>query len=292
MNYNYLRYFLVLAQVEHYTVAAARLGISQPSLSSAIHNLEHELGVKLFEKTGRNIKLTEYGRFFRGKVGDAIAELDSAARALQVSREQAPIVFRIGCVSGALSGVVSNVVAKCISDEKRARFRILEDSSENLMDILRNEKLDMAIVDITDRDRSLHFRKLRQRDFVVAMPHDHVLVGSERLTSKTLKPYPLIVCNYGTERSFGEWTVRSPLEENIICQVNTVQMALDLVASGVGISIIPDECAVPRSDIAYMPLHNWHQALYMCILYDRWLEPPVWDFVEKIVNEVRNFAAE
>ena len=45
MNYNVLRYFSVLAQVEHYTVAAARLGISQPSLSSAIHNPENALGV-------------------------------------------------------------------------------------------------------------------------------------------------------------------------------------------------------------------------------------------------------
>ena len=62
MNYNYLRYFSVLAQVEHYTLAAARLGISQPSLSSAIHHLETELGgVKLFEKVGRNIRLTEEG---------------------------------------------------------------------------------------------------------------------------------------------------------------------------------------------------------------------------------------
>ena len=50
MNYNVLRYFSVLAQVEHYTIAAARLEISQPTLSSAIHNLENELGgVKLFE---------------------------------------------------------------------------------------------------------------------------------------------------------------------------------------------------------------------------------------------------
>ena len=51
MNYNYLLYFSVLAETEHYTQAAARLGISQPSLSSAIHNLENELGgAKLFEK--------------------------------------------------------------------------------------------------------------------------------------------------------------------------------------------------------------------------------------------------
>ena len=66
MNYNVLRYFSVLAQVEHYTLAAARLGISQPTLSSAIHNLENELGgVKLFEKTGRNVRLTDEGRFYQ-----------------------------------------------------------------------------------------------------------------------------------------------------------------------------------------------------------------------------------
>ena len=63
MNYNNLLYFSVLAQTEHYTIAAARLGISQPSLSSAIHNLENELGgVNLFEKVGRNVRLTDEGR--------------------------------------------------------------------------------------------------------------------------------------------------------------------------------------------------------------------------------------
>ena len=76
MNYNYLRYFSVLAQVEHYTVAAARLGISQPSLSNAINHLETELGgIRLFEKAGRNIRLTEEGRFFQEKVDAALKPL-------------------------------------------------------------------------------------------------------------------------------------------------------------------------------------------------------------------------
>ena len=61
MNYNYLLYFSVLAETEHYTQAAAKLGISQPSLSSAIHNLENELGgIKLFEKVGRNIVVASW----------------------------------------------------------------------------------------------------------------------------------------------------------------------------------------------------------------------------------------
>ena len=91
MNYNNLRYFSVLAQVEHYTLAAAQLGISQPSLSSAIHNLENELGgVQLFEKTGRNIRLTEEGRYFREQVDTALEQLQNATRTLKDSKISAP----------------------------------------------------------------------------------------------------------------------------------------------------------------------------------------------------------
>ena len=87
MNYNSLRYFSVLAQLEHYTLAAARLGISQPSLSSAIRSMENELGVKLFEKVGRNVRLTEQGRFFQKKVDGAMEDISSAIQALTVSAE-------------------------------------------------------------------------------------------------------------------------------------------------------------------------------------------------------------
>lgn len=59
MNLNQLYYFRAIAKLEHYRLAAEKLNVSQPSLSSAILNLEEELGTTLFEKSGRNIKLTE-----------------------------------------------------------------------------------------------------------------------------------------------------------------------------------------------------------------------------------------
>ena len=174
MNYNYLRYFSVLAQTEHYTLAAARLGISQPSLSSAIHNLEAELGgIRLFEKVGRNIRLTEEGRFYREKVDAALRELNSASMTLRESKVSAPVVIRMGLVSGTLGGMVANEIARYLRTNDRIRFHLTESSAEELMDLVRQEKLDMAIVDTTNRDRSLHFRKLGQRDFSVALPRNH-----------------------------------------------------------------------------------------------------------------------
>lgn len=293
MNYNVLRYFSVLAQVEHYTVAAARLGISQPSLSSAIHNLENALGgVKLFEKVGRNIRLTEEGKFYQEKVDAALQELHTASLMLRDSKISAPIVIRMGYVSGTLNGIAAQIIAEYSRKNKRIRFHLTESSAENLMDMVRQEKLDMAIVDSTDRDRSLHFRKLSQRDLFAAIPQNHPLAHRDYVEPAEIVHEPQVVFNYNVGKSFKEWTTGSPADESVICTVDTAQSALDLVSAGVGIAFIPDSCVQERPGIRFVPIRNWHQALYMCIYYDKWLEPPVWEFVELLVNAIRNSAGE
>lgn len=289
MNYNYLRYFSVLAQVEHYTLAAARLGISQPSLSSAIHNLEAELGgVKLFEKAGRNIRLTEEGRYFQEKVDAALRELNTASMTLRDSKVSAPVRIRMGVVSGTLGGTVAKAIADYIGQNERIRFRLTESSAEELMDLVRQEKLDMAIVDTTNRDRSLHFRKLCQRGFYAALPAGHPLADSEFLIPQQLSSEPQVAFHYDTESNFVQWASGMSSEEKILCTVNTAQAALDLVAAGVGICVLSEDCVQPGSQVRFVPIKNWHQALYMCILYDKWLEPPIWGFVEQLVKCIRS----
>lgn len=289
MNYNVLRYFSVLAEMESYTKAAARLGISQPSLSSAIHNLEGDLGgVILFERVGRNIRLTQEGRFYQKKVDSALAELHEASIMLREKRENAPVVIRLGFVSGALNGFVADKIQEYCRQHSRVRFLLTEHSAEALMDLVRQEKLDMAIVDYAERDRSLHFRKLTERNLCVALSEKHPLADREILEPRDVIAEPQIVINYNVENSFGQWASGKPTDENIICTVNTVQSALDMVSAGIGITFIPDECIQNRKGVRYIPLKNWRQALYMCILYDKWLQPLVWDFREMIIRGLRN----
>ena len=288
MNYNYLLYFSVLAQTEHCTTAAARLGISQPALSSAIHNLENSLGgVKLFEKVGRNIRLTDEGRFYRETVDEAIKKLHGASLLLRDSRTQAPVVIRMGVVSGTLEGLLAREIVKYSHSNPRIRFHLTESSSEKLMDLVRQEKLDMAIVDSSDRDRSLHFRKLYQRDFYVALPAAHPLANRSSIDPQEIVFEPQVVFNYNLGESFKEWTTGAPMDGAVVCTVDTARAALDLVDAGMGIAFIPNECIENRPGVRFIPLNNWHQALYMCILYDKWLEPPVWDFIELVVRTLR-----
>lgn len=287
MNYNYLRYFSVLAQVEHYTVAAARLGISQPSLSNAIYHLETELGgVKLFEKVGRNIRLTEAGRYYQERVDIALRELNNASMTLRDSQISAPVVIRMGFVSGTMNGTVAREIARYTEQNERIRFRLVENSTDELLDMVRLEKLDMAIVDGTNRDRSLHFRKLGQRNLCVALSKDHPLADKPSLTPKQISQEPQVVFDYDIENSFGQWASGSA-SEGLICTVNTAQAALDLVETNVGICIMSEDCIQPRENVRFVSLENWHQALYMCMLYDKWLEPPIWGFLDNLVKTIR-----
>jgi len=288
MNYNHLRYFSVLAQLENYTLAAARLEISQPSLSNAIHNLEDELGgVKLFQKIGRNIRLTEEGRYYREKVDAALQELNIASMTLREGKTTAPVVIRIGVVSGSLKGTAAKELAAYAAQNERIRFRLTEGSADELMDLVRQEKLDMAMVDSTNRDRSLHFRKLSQQDLCVALPAGHPLADIPILLPQQISELPQVAFHSDRESSFSLWVRGAAAEEHTICTVNTAQAALELVGAGLGVCILPISCLEPRPDVVFVPLKGWHQALYMCILYDKWLEPPVWAFVEQLVKVLR-----
>ena len=285
MNYNHLLYFSVLAELEHYTQAAVRLGISQPSLNNAIHNLEKDLGgVKLFEKAGRNIRLTEQGRFYQYKVDAALKELQSAANILRDSTDIAPLVIRLGLVSGTLGGTLAEEITKYTTENQRIRFQITESSSETLMALLQKEQLDMAIVDSISRDPSFHFRTLCKRDFYVAFHKEHPLANKDLVEPTDIISLPQIAFNYDVSNSFQQWASGSSMDENVICQVNTAQAALDMVEAGMGIAFIPDSCISKRKNVRYVPLKNWHQAIYMCILYDKWLEPPVWQFREQVIH--------
>ena len=265
MNYNYLRYFSVLAQVENYTLAAARLGISQPSLSNAIHHLEDDLGgIRLFEKVGRNIRLTEEGRYFQEKVESSLRGLHSATMTLRNSKVSAPVLISIGFVSGTLDGAAAGEVAQHIQRNERIRFQLTEGAADKLLDLVRQEKLDMAIVDTTSRDRSLHFRRLGQRNLCVALPAGHPLADQEFLLPQQIAREKQVAINHNMEHSFDQWASGETNDVPVVCTVNTARAALELVAAGVGIAVVAESCAENREDVRFVPLRNRHSHRYSC----------------------------
>ncbi|MBQ3134960.1 MAG: LysR family transcriptional regulator [Oscillospiraceae bacterium] len=288
MNYNYLRYFSVLAQMEHYTLAAEQLGISQPSLSSAIRNLEKELGgVQLFEKVGRNIRLTEEGRYYQKKVDEALDQLNAAAQTIMAGKDNAPVVIRLGFVSGSMTPRIAQEIAEYTRQNRRVRFQMVESSCQEIINMVRQDRLDMGVVDVQDADRSLYFRRLCQRELYAAMPLSHPLADSDAIDYQAIAQDPQITFNHDMSHSFEQWAEGMQQAKYTVCTVNTTQAAMALVAAGMGVTLVTEEYAKPQRNVICVPLQDRKQTLYLCSVRDRWIDPIIWRFGQQLTQCLR-----
>lgn len=168
-----LQYFLELAKTEHMTKTSAQLHISQPALSATIKRLENELGTPLFERQGRNIKLTKYGETYRAFVQEAFLSLECGAKSLQHMRESEDNSLRLGVLSPYMWSDMFDAFSKAYPHIIINRYSM---EGSQYADALLNAKIDMYIGGINDSDhRKLSYATLYTDDMVMQVNKKHPL---------------------------------------------------------------------------------------------------------------------
>jgi DNA-binding transcriptional LysR family regulator len=133
MEITQIRYFLEVAQSEHMTRSAERLHIAQPALSQAIRRMEKELGVPLFVSKGRNIVLTEYGKYLQGQLKPIMEKLDSLPHTLQKMAKINYDTIHISVL--AASAMLTQAIIEYEGENKEINFRLTQNSDEETYDI-------------------------------------------------------------------------------------------------------------------------------------------------------------
>lgn len=129
-----LKYFLAVAESEHMTNTAKQLHIAQPALTQSIHRLEQELGVSLFERAGRGIRLSPAGAYVRDRVKPAMETLENVARDVQLFQQGEQGVVRVGV--HAASGVAIDGIAAYSELNLHVSFEITQDERERHRDVI------------------------------------------------------------------------------------------------------------------------------------------------------------
>ena len=129
-----LKYFLAVAESEHMTNTAKQLHIAQPALTQSIHRLEQELGVSLFERAGRGIRLSPAGAYVRDRVKPAMETLDDVARDVQLFQQGEQGVVRVGV--HAASGVAIDGIAAYSELNPHVSFDVTQDERERHRDVI------------------------------------------------------------------------------------------------------------------------------------------------------------
>ena len=186
MELRHLHYFITVAEELHFSRAAQRLHISQPPLSQQIRDLEDELGVKLFERTKRQVHLTEAGKVFLELSYLVLAQLKQAIEATQQIGRGEVGRLAIGFVDSAMYTLLPGILRVFREQFPAVELRLHELTTAQQIQALYDKQVDVGIVRSAIIEPGLSVECLLPESLVLALPETHPLSAQTQVSLSTL----------------------------------------------------------------------------------------------------------
>jgi DNA-binding transcriptional LysR family regulator len=257
----HLRYFVAVAEERNFTRAAERLHIAQPPLSRQIQQLEDVLGVQLFERNTRPLRLTDTGRFFYTHALQLLAqtsELEAMTRRVaKIERKMS-----VGFVGSTLYGMLPRIIRRFRTEHPDIEMSLHEMSTMDQIKALKDGRIDVGFGRIRHDDPAVRRVVLREERMIVALPLGHHLAsGHAALSLQDLVEESLIIFPKAPRPSFADQVLAAfhdrALKPRRLHEVRELQIALGLVAMGEGISVVPSSVyGLKRDDVSYVELDD------------------------------------
>ncbi|PWW02401.1 DNA-binding transcriptional LysR family regulator [Paenibacillus cellulosilyticus] len=236
-----LKYFRTVARLEHMTRAAEQLHIAQPALSRTISRLEEDLGVPLFDRVNRQIRLNAFGKAFLSKVESALSLLEEGTK---------EVMELAGLERGTIS-IATNTL-NCLSPAVaafRERFpdvsfrinQIAPAETYSMGELLEQGHTDLGFGPVSLRSSCLRELSVLQSEVFLAVPCGHRLEKQNSITLGQAADAPFIEYKIGHpfRQVNDEISRRAGIKRNIICEVDEPAALHSLVQTGLGVAFVP-----------------------------------------------------
>ena len=246
MELRHLRYFVAVAENLHFTRAAAKLGIAQPPLTQQIKALERELAVQLFDRSGRGVILTNSGLIFLAEARSILAQVAAAARKAKAAEVGVIGRLSVGFTeSASFHPLVTEALQAFQLAYPDVELSLREAPSTQLVAALAADELHLAFVRPPyPAHPAVVSDKLAQEAMVAALPGGHPMANRTSLRLTDLAGERFILYPRATRPGLSDEIVEacrsSGFEPNIVQEAPQLSSTINLIATGMGISIVPE----------------------------------------------------
>jgi len=237
-----LRQFVAVAREEHMTHAAELLGVPQPTLSRSIARLEADLGLPLFARTGRSIRLTRHGRYLLESSERALLTLTTSLERL--TGEADPGRGRVAL--GFLHTLGVEVVPRLIRDFRASypavRFALVQGGGQRVVAGLREGEIDLCLTAPLPSGPDVHGRALGEQRIALFVPAGHPLAerrGGVPLAVAAAEDFIVMEHGYGLRAITDAMCREAGFEPRIAFEGEEADTARGLVGAGLGVSLLP-----------------------------------------------------
>ncbi|TWG88837.1 DNA-binding transcriptional LysR family regulator [Cupriavidus gilardii J11] len=259
MELRHLRYFRAVAEELNVTRAAARLHIAQPPLSRQIRQLEDEIGVALFERVSRGLRLTEAGRFLLEQSMQLTQRLEETVEGTRRIGRNEKRWFGIGFVPSVLYGFLPGLIRELRAADQNVEVGLSELITIQQVEALKAGRIDIAFGRIAFDDPAIARTVVMAEALVAAVPRAHPLLKQRAVDAEALAAHPLILYPARPRPSYADHVLSlfraRGLQPHVALEANELQTALGMVAAGLGITLVPASVQrLHRDDVRYHPI--------------------------------------
>jgi DNA-binding transcriptional LysR family regulator len=229
-----LRHFVAVARNEHVTRAAQELGVPQPTLSRSIARLEADLGLPLFVRTGRVLRLTASGRLLLGHAERALAELETALRALagEASPDSGRVAF--GFLHTLGGATVPQLLREFRAEHPGVRFELVQRGHDALVDLLRAGAVDLCLTSPLPDEPGLVTSSLSEQPLHLVVPPEHRFARRRRLrlAEAAQEQFVGLERGYGLRTTTDAWCHEAGFVPRLAFEGEEIDTVRGLVAAG------------------------------------------------------------
>jgi LysR family cyn operon transcriptional activator len=231
MELRHLRYFVALAEYLSFTRAAARVHVTQSTLSHQIRQLEEELGQPLFDRIGKKVVTTEAGELFLGFAVRALKEVDHGLAVLKPSAAGLSGQVRIGTTHTFNIGLIPECVAQFLARHPAVRVVVEELPAEQIGARLHAGELDVGIAYRPNQPTDLWFEPLYNEEMVLVVSDTHPFAGRRRIRMVELHQQRLVLmpAYFSTRGLLEECFAACGAEPVVVAEMSTIAPMLGLV---------------------------------------------------------------
>lgn len=237
----HLRYFLAVAEQNHFTRAAAKLHVSQPTLSHQIRQLEGQVSLPLFDRVGRRVKLTAAGELLLPHARRAIRALEEAQTALGELHGLHRGEIKVGIVQTVNACVIPEIVGRFSLAHPGIRVTCSELSVDEIEVGLQSGRLDLGISFLPASRKDMDGEKLFTEELVAVVPNNHPVAKRSVIRVRDLAKYPLVLLSgkYCTRQLIDRAFVEAGVTPEIQVEMNSVESILATVRSARLVTLLP-----------------------------------------------------
>lgn len=193
MEMQQVRYFLALARTLNFTRAAEQANVSQPALTRAIQQLEHELGGPLFHRERANTHLSELGRMMLPYLEQIHAQTEAAKQQAKSLKKLDNVTLRIGAMCTIGPALISELLVKFKAANPNVDLEVVDRGAGELLEMLSKGELNLALFGLPEGpDVRFHALPLFKERFVVAIPQGHPLAQQNVVSCRDLHEAPYV----------------------------------------------------------------------------------------------------